>query len=135
MCISITISHWTRRGSAIIGFSATDGSRTVTGDQAWGWGGYGTPTDEEYKKDVTPYILGWFGKPESELCGYIPSCVPSWTCEVLSNGYESDGCGNRRLNSLCNPGTVIPELSNIIIINAVIIIIIIILYVSFLKKG
>ncbi len=30
-------------------------------------------------------------------------CVPNWVCEYPLNGYESDGCGNRRLNSACNP--------------------------------
>lgn len=30
-----------------------------------------------------------------------PSCVPNWQCEQPSNGYESDGCGNRRANSAC----------------------------------
>lgn len=33
----------------------------------------------------------------------IPICVPNWLCEQPLNGYESDSCGNRRLNSLCNP--------------------------------
>ncbi len=30
-------------------------------------------------------------------------CVPNWMCEYPLNGYEQDGCGNRRLNSSCNP--------------------------------
>jgi hypothetical protein len=30
-------------------------------------------------------------------------CVPAWQCEQPLNGYESDGCGNRRTNSACNP--------------------------------
>lgn len=29
-------------------------------------------------------------------------CVPNWKCELPLNGYESDGCGNRRLNPECN---------------------------------
>lgn len=34
---------------------------------------------------------------------YLPiPCVPNWVCEIPLNGYESDGCGNRRLNSTCN---------------------------------
>jgi len=32
-----------------------------------------------------------------------PSCVPAWACELPLNGYEKDGCGNRRANSVCNP--------------------------------
>jgi len=38
------------------------------------------------------------------VTGIIPPiCVPSWRCEWPLNGYESDGCGNRRLNSACSP--------------------------------
>lgn len=33
------------------------------------------------------------------------SCSPSWDCETPLNGYEKDGCGNRRLNAACNPPT------------------------------
>ncbi len=71
-CISISIGHKTVNGDAIIYFNATDGVDNLYGDQAFGWGGMGTPTDEEYKASVTPYILGWFGKPETELCSYVP---------------------------------------------------------------
>ena len=31
------------------------------------------------------------------------TCVPYWQCETPLNGYESDGCENRRLNISCNP--------------------------------
>ncbi|MDD3813226.1 MAG: Ig-like domain-containing protein, partial [Desulfocapsaceae bacterium] len=31
------------------------------------------------------------------------SCVPDWQCELPLNGYEYDGCGNRRANAACNP--------------------------------
>ncbi len=75
-CISITIGHKTSGGSQIIYFNATDGIRNLYGDRAFGWGGYGTPTDAEYKLSVTPYILSWFGKPETELCDYIPPIPP-----------------------------------------------------------
>lgn len=78
MCISISIRHFTSNGYPIIGFTATDGSRTLTGDRAFGWGGNGTPTDEEYKLIVTPYILSWFNKPETELCDYVAPCIPNW---------------------------------------------------------
>lgn len=46
---------------------------------------------------------------ESDGCGNrrlneaCNPCVPNWQCETPPNGYESDGCGNRRLNSTCNP--------------------------------
>ncbi len=33
----------------------------------------------------------------------ISGCIPNWQCEYPLNGYENDGCGNRRLNSACNP--------------------------------
>ncbi len=32
-----------------------------------------------------------------------PPCIPNWQCEPGQTGYETDGCGNRRLNSACNP--------------------------------
>jgi len=69
-CITITIWHTGSGNDAVIGFTATDGDRTLTGDRAFGWGGYGTPTDTEYKKIVTPYILEWFGV--TELCPIPP---------------------------------------------------------------
>ena len=30
-------------------------------------------------------------------------CVPNWQCNQPLDGYESDGCGNTRPNSVCNP--------------------------------
>lgn len=33
------------------------------------------------------------------------SCIPDWQCETPLNGYEFDGCGNRRTNTICNPPT------------------------------
>ncbi len=29
-------------------------------------------------------------------------CIPNWQCETPLNGYEYDGCGNRRLKSACS---------------------------------
>lgn len=75
-CISITIGHKTSNGLAIIYYNATDGIRSLYGDQAWGWGGMGTPTDEEYKAQVTPYVLSWFGATVVDLCGYVPPVIP-----------------------------------------------------------
>lgn len=71
-CISITIGHSGTGNNAIIYFNATDGSRSLYGDRAFGWGGMGTPTDAEYTASVTPYILSWFGATEVDLCSYIP---------------------------------------------------------------
>lgn len=30
-------------------------------------------------------------------------CIPNWQCEQPLNGYEKDGCGNRKLNPACCP--------------------------------
>jgi len=38
----------------------------------------------------------------------LPPCTLNWVCELPLNGYESDGCGNRRLNIECNPITELP---------------------------
>jgi hypothetical protein len=54
MCISITVGHSGSGSSAIISYSATDGTRTLYGDQAFGWGGKGTPTDAELCVDTIP---------------------------------------------------------------------------------
>lgn len=35
-------------------------------------------------------------------CVADSGCVPVWRCESPANGYENDGCGNRRLNVACN---------------------------------
>jgi len=40
--------------------------------------------------------------PEQYCLGLPPICTPKWVCETPLNGYENDGCGNRRLNSVCN---------------------------------
>lgn len=55
---------------------------------------------------------GWLGNREFKLetsngNGHVyfssqSPCVPSWVCETPLNGYEKDGCGNRRLNASCN---------------------------------
>ena len=38
------------------------------------------------------------------------TCVPSWQCEPGQTGWEIDGCGNRRANTICNPaGGCIPS--------------------------
>lgn len=42
----------------------------------------------------------------TDICGqegWVPPCTPVWACESPLNGYEADGCGNRRLNPACNP--------------------------------
>lgn len=43
------------------------------------------------------------GEPAGEPKYCIGACVPLWKCETPLNGYESDGCGNRQLNPVCNP--------------------------------
>ena len=37
----------------------------------------------------------------TEYYSIIAPCIPEWNCELPLNGYESDGCGNRRLNDAC----------------------------------
>jgi len=39
----------------------------------------------------------------SKRCTTITLCTPNWQCEIPLNGYESDGCGNERQNTVCNP--------------------------------
>ncbi len=122
MCISITIGHKTVSGEPIIYYNATDGVRNLYGDALLLRGGGNQWTDAEYKAYVTPYILEWFMATEVDLCDYVPPCTPNWNCEVPQNGYEFDGCGNRRLNPACNPGAIPPATSNAIIFVIVIII-------------
>ncbi len=40
---------------------------------------------------------------ENGYCVADAGCVPVWRCESPMTGYETDGCGNRRLNTACNP--------------------------------
>lgn len=82
----------------------------------------GQPVSGTISKDVSAYE----GKTATVQFNIIPSsycgnsdhgntylwidnvttpCTPNWQCEQPLNGYESDGCGNRRLNSACNPCT------------------------------
>ncbi len=44
-------------------------------------------------------------KTDTSYCDITttPTCTPTWVCEIPLNGYENDGCGNRRLNSACDP--------------------------------
>lgn len=49
------------------------------------------------------------GQTASVSATLTPLCFPVWTCETPLNGYENDGCGNRRLNTACNP----PQVGNI----------------------
>lgn len=53
--------------------------------------------------DVSTEIAGKDGSPVGEEQFCTTACVPNWQCESPLNGYESDGCGNRRLNATCNP--------------------------------
>ena len=51
------------------------------------------------------YIFGDFGRIFMYPMYSTSSCVASWKCESPLNGYEYDGCGNRRLNAACNATT------------------------------
>ncbi len=74
-----------------------------------GVGGTGSGTFSYYA-----YMYHWGSQPflwaaiENHQMYFITyvaleSCVPNWQCETPLNGYENDGCGNRRLNTACNP--------------------------------
>ena len=120
VCVSITITHrnWGDPRNAVIGYysSSLDGNY-AQGDNAWGWGGYGTPTDAEYLENTAiPKTISYlnatfkslYGRDmkRTDVCGqegWTPPCTPVWVCESPLNGYEADGCGNRRANPACNP--------------------------------
>lgn len=53
--------------------------------------------------EVSTEIAGKDGNPAGEEQYCTTPCVPDWQCETPPNGYEFDGCGNRRLNTNCNP--------------------------------
>ena len=38
-----------------------------------------------------------------------PVCIPNWQCDQPLNGYELDGCGSRRPNTVCS-AIIIPPL-------------------------
>ncbi len=52
-----------------------------------------------WPSDITP---GTTAGEKIQSIWVTPTCVPNWQCEQPLNGYEADGCGNRRLNSTCN---------------------------------
>ncbi len=74
-CISVSIARSGSGGSEIIYFNATDGTRNLYGDRAWGWGGNPQYTDAEYLAVVKPYILDWFGNG-AILCSDVPPPPP-----------------------------------------------------------
>jgi len=43
------------------------------------------------------------GFPDGEPQYCIGECIPVWICELPLNGWEFDGCGNRKLNPECDP--------------------------------
>lgn len=50
----------------------------------------------------TQALDGTYNTQEECLSACIIPCTPDWKCEQPLNGYETDGCGNRRLNPSCN---------------------------------
>jgi len=111
MCINITIWHTGSGNTSVIGFtSSVFNGNYASGSQAFGWGGYGTPTDEEYKESVAiPNTMLYFNVPKTEICGY--ECIPNWTGESWStcldgkqSRIETDGCENTRTSvQNCTP--------------------------------
>lgn len=55
-----------------------------------------------YEDSIGTIVLG-VGQGASISKTMVPACIPNWVCEQPLNGYESDGCGNRRQNTECNP--------------------------------
>lgn len=53
--------------------------------------------------EVSSEIAGEDGDPVTEIQFCTTPCIPDWKCESPLNGFEFDGCGNRQLNSNCNP--------------------------------
>ena len=49
--------------------------------------------------------IGWEFKATykgiTKYYSIVAPCVPDWQCEIPFNGYEEDGCGNRRENTDC----------------------------------
>lgn len=94
--------------------TANDNTDLTLADAQWVAANDGTPTGEaQYCYSCTP---NWVCETplngyEKDGCGNrrlnsaCNACVPNWQCELPLNGYEADGCGNRRLNSACNPCT------------------------------
>ena len=117
ICVSITIEHnkWNDPKNAYISFFSTPvDSMYAEGSQAWGWGGEPKLTDEEYLEQIAiPRTIAYLGgkfkslygrdMKKSDICGQSQDCVPRWNCEPGNTGYSSDGCGNRRQDSNCNP--------------------------------
>ncbi len=76
--------------------------------------GYGPQslTATSYGAHTLELTCNWATSNPCEVCSVnvpAPTCVPAWICEQPLNGYEKDGCGNRRLNPACNPTTCIPS--------------------------
>ncbi len=77
------------------------------------------PVNAQYVKLIgtkypsPPTGYSWWGISVWEFSVYgAPSggdCVPIWQCEIPLNGYEKDGCGNRRPNVACNSDSIPPS--------------------------
>jgi len=73
----------------------------------------GAPFNTDFDDNARPQGAGYdIGAYEY---GSSP-CIPNWQCEQPLNGYEADGCGNRRLNTTCNPQPIPPSDERIITI-------------------
>jgi len=58
---------------------------------------------KEGYNDLTQTVNVIAGQVLMLTLNMVLSCVPTWVCETPLNGYEKDGCGNRRQNSACIP--------------------------------
>jgi len=71
----------------------------------WGGGSWGAcqPGNIQYKTQTDGCGNS---RVVSQYC-----CYPVWNCESPLNGYKNDGCGNRVLDSSCNPQVTAPVTS------------------------
>ncbi len=108
----------------ILDVTSTPTGASIRIQDAGGWGNYGqTPRtfdmnsagflgNEPYVVELT--LAGypvWTSTPITIPAGqtvivehtFTAPCVPAWACEQPLSGYQVDGCGNRQLNTLCDP--------------------------------
>ena len=93
-CITVTVYHSGSGGSAIIGYksSSLDG-QFAEGNQAFGWGGMGTPTDAEYLSTVAiPGTIQYLGAKWLSLYG-----VPMTTNDICGQGVPPGSTGDNKI--------------------------------------
>ncbi len=104
----------------------------ISDDGGITWGNYGiTPRIKEWAPGNITVKLSLSGYEDAIISGLLipgttlyiynvmtpisippPPCIPVWQCEQPLNGYETNGCGNRQLNPVCDPVIVPPPKDN-----------------------